>query len=112
MEPTTAMTTTPNITVVVTPIRSMGVAIILTIMLGPVGLFYASVLGGFVMLVLSLVAAVFTFGPSLFLTWPSCVVWAMIAVGTHDAETRRTAAGQSLGAPPDGAPLPPPPEGR
>ncbi len=59
--------------------KSVVLAFILAALFGPFGLFYSSVLGGIVMLVLSGAGAVLTFGLALLVSWPVCALWAVIA---------------------------------
>lgn len=73
------------------PQKTVAMSLLLTFLFGPFGLFYASVVGGFVMLglwVLSIILAVITsfflFGATLFVTvpllWIGQMVWAAVAV--------------------------------
>lgn len=64
--------------------KSMAVAIILSILFGPLGMMYSTVKGGIIMLAISLLAAVFTLGFGLFITWPICVIWAAVATNSHN----------------------------
>ena len=64
--------------------KSMAMAIVLAIIFGPLGMLYATVAGGIVMIFISILAAVFTLGFGLFLTWPVCVVWAAIATNAYN----------------------------
>jgi hypothetical protein len=70
--------------VVVYPQKSMGVTIILTILFGPLGMFYSTIVGGVVMLIVSLLVAIFTLGVGLFITWPICIIWAAVATNSHN----------------------------
>jgi hypothetical protein len=70
--------------VVVGPQKSVATAVLLTIFFGPLGMFYATVPGAFVMLFISVIAAAFTLGLSLLITWPICIIWAVSAVNTHN----------------------------
>lgn len=70
--------------VVVTPTKSAGVAILLTVLFGPLGMFYSTIAGASVMIVVSLVVALFTLGFGLILTWPICIVWAAMAASSHN----------------------------
>jgi len=69
---------------VVTPTKSVGIAVLLAIFFGPLGMLYATVLGGIVMLIVSMLVALVTLGFGLFLTWPICVVWAAIATNAYN----------------------------
>lgn len=73
-----------NTVVMVGGTKSVGVALLLSFFFGPLGLFYATVTGGVVMLIVSFVVALFTFGLGLFITWPICVVWSAIAASNHN----------------------------
>jgi hypothetical protein len=65
--------------------KSVGAALLLTFFFGPLGLFYASVTGGVVMLIVSIVFAAMTYGISLLLTVPACMIWAAVAASNHNA---------------------------
>lgn len=67
--------------------KSMGLAIILALFFGPLGLLYSSVTGGIIMLVVSGIIAFFTLGFGLLLTFPICVIWAAIAVNDANKST-------------------------
>jgi len=69
---------------VVTPTKSMGIALLLTVLLGPLGMLYSTVLGALVMIVISVVVAVVTLGLGLLLTWPISTVWAAIATSRYN----------------------------
>jgi len=64
--------------------KSTGVAFILSFFFGPLGLLYASVTGGLIMLAISIPVAIFTLGFGLIVTNIICVVWAIIAVNNHN----------------------------
>jgi hypothetical protein len=70
--------------IVVASTKSMGLAIILALLFGPLGLLYSSVLAAIVMFVISIVVAIFTAGLGLLLTNPICAIWAAVAVNTHN----------------------------
>jgi hypothetical protein len=76
---------------VVTPTKSMGVAILLTILFGPLGMLYATIPGALVMIVVSVLVAIVTFGLGLLITWPISIIWAAIATSRYN---RRLLAGQ------------------
>lgn len=77
--------------VVVGKSKSVGVAFILAFFFGPLGLLYASVLGGIVMffagillfLVLPVVGAV--------IAWIGCLIWAVVAANAENEKLRKTA---------------------
>lgn len=78
----------PNQTtrVLVTPTKSAGVAAVLTILFGPIGMFYSTIMGGVVMLLVSLIIGVLTLGFGLLITWPICVAWGVIAVNNYNKD--------------------------
>ena len=51
--------------VVVTPTKSMGIAIILTVLFGPLGMLYSTIIGGVIMLIASVILGAVTFGLGL-----------------------------------------------
>ena len=69
---------------VVTAPKSYALAVLLATLFGPFGLFYATVSGAVIMLVVAIALAMFTFGIGVFLVWPVCIVWALRAVSVHN----------------------------
>lgn len=67
--------------------RSVGVAFLLTLFFGPIGLLYATVTGGLVMIAVELMVfllGVVTLGLGwvlFFVTWVVCIIWGCIAAG-------------------------------
>ena len=59
--------------------KSVGVAFLLAFLFGPLGLLYASVVGGIVMFFLGILIAIVTFGFGLIFVWIGCIIWAIIA---------------------------------
>lgn len=59
--------------------KSIGLALLLAIVFGPLGMLYTTVTGAIIMLVVTSVFAVLTAGLSLLVTWPVCVVWSCLA---------------------------------
>lgn len=76
------------------PPKSVSTAIWLAVLFGPFGLFYASILGGFVMLVGGLIATAASSGVAAPFVWIGSIIWASIAVRNYNA-----AALASYGAP-------------
>ena len=64
------------------PAKSMGITILLTVLFGPLGMFYSTVLGGVIMTLLSVVIGILTFGFGLLGTWPICIIWAAVATNS------------------------------
>ena len=76
-------TAQPQIVIAQTP-KSMALALILTFFLGPLGLCYATVKGGVIMIVLSVLLAVVTLGLSVLFMWIPCMIWAYIATDKYN----------------------------
>ena len=76
--------------IVVTPTKSMGVAILLTVLFGPVGMLYSTIWGGLIMIGVSAVVALIGlltlgFGYLLFFfLWPIYIIWAAIATKSYN----------------------------
>lgn len=70
--------------VLVMPTKSMAVAILLTLFFGPLGLFYSSVKGGIIMLILSMVVGLLTAGFGLIVTQIMCVIWGAVSTNAHN----------------------------
>jgi len=85
---------------VVTPTKSVGIAILLTLIFGPLGLFYASVTGALIVLlgipIVGIIAVsflsaqhgngliflLFTLVP---MTWIVALIWSVVAVNTYNS---------------------------
>jgi hypothetical protein len=61
------------------PDKSVGAALLLTFLFGPLGLLYASIPGGFVMFVVTIALAVVTLGLGLPVAWCGCMIWGAVA---------------------------------
>ena len=70
--------------VVVVPTKSVGVGVLLSFLFGPLGMFYATISGAIIMLIVSVIVAVLTMGLGALLTWPICMIWTAIAVKSHN----------------------------
>ena len=70
--------------VCIAPFRSVAAALLLALLFGPIGLFYASLIGGLVMTAFSLVAVGTVIKTASALPmgtiWLCSIIWAMIAV--------------------------------
>ena len=71
--------------VVVRARKSVGVAILLAMFFGPLGMLYSTIPGALFMLVASFLLGTMTAGASVVVTWPICVLWAAMAA---DAQNR------------------------
>lgn len=70
--------------VIVISTKSVGISIILTVIFGPLGMFYSTIMGGIIMGLISFVVGVMTLGIGLIVTWPICVIWAAIATNSYN----------------------------
>jgi len=70
--------------VVVVPAKNVGIAALLTILFGPLGMLYSTVPGAIVMLLVSLVAGGITLGLGVVVTWPICILWGAIAAKNYN----------------------------
>ena len=76
--------------IVVQSTKSVGVAIILTIIFGPLGMFYSTIPGALIMIAVNVVVfliSVFTAGLGFvlfFITWPVCVIWGAVAASSYN----------------------------
>ena len=82
--------------VIVARTKSMGIAFVLTFLFGPLGMFYSTVVGGIVMLIISIPVVIITFGFGLFITQPVCIIWGMIAASMHNKKLLAGAAQSSV----------------
>lgn len=73
-------TTIDNQTIIVIKNRkSVGLAILLTILFGPLGMLYSTILGAIIMTIVSIVIGFLTVGIGLFFIWPICIIWGALA---------------------------------
>lgn len=72
--------------VIFMPMKNVGVAAALAFLFGPIGLLYATLSGGLIMMAVSLVVGVLTLGLGLLLTWPASIVWAIMAAKKHNEQ--------------------------
>ena len=66
--------------------KSVLIAFLLAFFFGPLGMLYTTVSGAIIMLVVSLVVGVFTFGLGLLITQPICVIWSVVAANSHNSQ--------------------------
>ncbi len=64
--------------------KSMGLALLLTFLFGPLGLLYATVPGGLIMMCIGFVVGFITFGLGFLIIWPISMVWAYMAVDKYN----------------------------
>ncbi|NUQ12988.1 MAG: hypothetical protein HUU26_11805 [Gemmatimonadaceae bacterium] len=73
--------------------KSIGVAIVLTVLFGPVGMLYSTVPGALIMMIVSAVVGIFTLGFGLLFTWPICIVWGVMAANAYNKQLLTGARG-------------------
>lgn len=61
------------------PQKSVVAAFFLTLFFGPLGLLYATVAGGIVLIILAILIGVVTFGFGALITWPVSIIWGVVA---------------------------------
>jgi hypothetical protein len=66
------------------PHKSVAVALLFTVLLGPVGLLYSSFWGGFLMIFVMLVVMSNKFFFPALLSWLICCIWGVGAVEKHN----------------------------
>ena len=77
--------------IIVGKAKSVGMAFLLAFFFGPLGLLYSSVTGGIVMFLVNVVVGILTLGFGLFITWPICCIWAIVAANNANAAMRNSA---------------------
>lgn len=71
---------------VVVSTKSTGIAILLTVLFGPLGMLYSTIWGAIIMFIATLVIGLLTFGFGFIITWPICIIWAVIAVKSYNRD--------------------------
>ncbi len=70
--------------VIVKSQKSVGISLLLTFFFGPLGLFYSSVMGAIIMLVLGVTISLLTAGLGYVLVDLICMIWGAIAVSKYN----------------------------
>jgi hypothetical protein len=70
--------------------KSVGLALLLTLLFGPLGMLYSTVTGGLVMIVVTIVVGMFTFGIGLILLWPIYLIWGAMAAHNYNQSLRQS----------------------
>ncbi|WP_241503896.1 hypothetical protein [Ferruginivarius sediminum] len=66
--------------------KSQGIAFLLTLLFGPLGMIYATVVGAIVMFIVNVAVVILTFGLGFLLTWPIMLAWTYFAIrGKNEA---------------------------
>lgn len=70
--------------------KSVGASIALTFFFGPLGMFYSTVTGAIIMLVLYLVIGFFTLGLGLIVLHPIAIIWGAVEVSNYNKKLAGT----------------------
>lgn len=70
--------------IVVRSTKSVGLSIILTVLLGPLGMFYSTITGAIIMLIISGIVGILTLGYGIVVTHPICVIWGALAAHSYN----------------------------
>lgn len=98
--PETPRTETARInTIILRAPKSQGIGLLLTFLLGPIGLLYATTLGGLILAPLAFVIGIFTFGLGALITWPVAILWSILAISLHNRKLNRETAPASSDQP-------------
>lgn len=91
--------------------KSVGAALLLTFLFGPLGLFYVSALAACVMIAATFFLALITLGFGLPVAWCACMIWGGVAASNQHSRhqlwfvqqiQQGTAGGTPAGVPPSG----------
>lgn len=66
--------------------KSMAVGVLLALFFGPLGLFYSSVPGGLILMLVGIPLAIVTGGLGLIPVAIASVIWAVVAIGRHNGK--------------------------
>ncbi len=73
----------------VLPFKSVAVALIFSVILGPVGLLYSSTLGGTILIVLCFISISCKFVVAALIFWLASCVWSVMAVNRYNRNILR-----------------------
>lgn len=71
-------------TIIIQEKKSIGLALLLTFLFGPLGMLYTTVSGAIIMFIVSCIVGFLTFGLGVFFTWPICIIWGTLAAKKHN----------------------------
>lgn len=75
--------------------KSVGAAVLLGLLFGPLGMLYATIPGALVMMAISFIVAIATLGLGLLITTPICAIWAGMAASSHNKRLQGVATVQA-----------------
>jgi hypothetical protein len=64
--------------------KSVGISLILTFLFGSLGMFYSTIIGAIIMLIIEGVVGLLTLGFGLLFTHPICMIWGAIAAHRYN----------------------------
>lgn len=73
--------------------KSLGTGLILTFLFGPIGIFYSTVLGGVIMLLLNILVGIGTLGLGLIIVWPINLIVTWLGIKSHNGKIDRAILG-------------------
>jgi hypothetical protein len=91
--------------------KSVGAALLLTFLFGPLGLFYVSVLAACLMIVVTIFLGIITLGFGLPVAWCACMIWGGVAASNQHSRhqlwfvqqiQQGASGGPAAGTPPQG----------
>ena len=66
--------------------KNVGLAILLTVLFGPLGMLYSTISGAIIMIIVSVVIGAVTAGLGFIITWPVCIIWAAVAANSYNKQ--------------------------
>jgi len=73
----------PQVIIAKSP-KSVGIAVLLALFLGPLGMLYSTIKGAIIMFFVCLIGSFITFGFGLVILLPICAVWAYMATNSYN----------------------------
>ena len=73
----------PQVVIARSP-KSVGLSLILTILFGPLGMLYANIVHGIIMIVLAFIIGVITLGFGAVITWPISIIWGYLDAKSYN----------------------------
>lgn len=70
--------------------KSVGIAFLLTFLFGPLGMFYSTITGAIIMIVVACVLVPLTIGFGVFLVWPASIIWGCVAASQSNTPAQVT----------------------
>lgn len=69
--------------------KNLPLAVVLTLIFGPLGLLYVSVMWGLIMCALTFVISIFTLGFGGLIMWPIAVIMSLVLASSHNSALQR-----------------------